>query len=267
MFIEKLLCAITFHYDERRLHFLQRVCKQIPHLGYEIKVLIITNAKEQSCINKINQALDFLTNHEVIGCEVIGHPYFLTWGYLPIFKKFFFEDLCITHFMYLEDDIEVSPSNINYWLRSRSELINFGFYPSFVRFEVAKDDTTRVATDITSPIVLKKVPKLFISPHYGFINSPQPYQGMFLMDRQMISEFFNSPACSPDFGSWGIREKANQGLTFVNVKKPFFSRNLIGYDFSMGKIDSGAFIFHLPCNYARDTYSPFGKIPINNLVV
>ena len=83
----------------------------------------------------------------------------------------------------------------------------------------------------------------------------------------MMHEFLNSPACSPDFGSWGIRERANQGLTFVNVKKPFFSRNLIGYSFSKGLIDSGALICHLPCNYAKNPASPFGKIPVNKIVM
>lgn len=266
MLIEKLLCAITFHYDEERLRFLHRVCKQIPNLGYEVKVLIITNASDQSC-EKINQSLDFLKNFEICNFTVIGHPYFLTWGYLPIFKEYFLGDSGFTHFMYLEDDIEVKPSNINYWLRARYELIEFGLYPSFIRFEVNEEDYIQRATDITKPLSLKKIPKYLISSSYGFISSPQPYQGMFLMDRSMMGEFFNSPACSPDFGSWGIREKANQGLTFVNVKKPFFSRNLIGYDFSKKLIDSGALIYHMPCNYANNPSSPFGKIPITELVL
>jgi hypothetical protein len=38
--------------------------------------------------------------------------------------------------MYLEDDIQVKARNVNYWLRGRHELANYGLYPSFVRYEI-----------------------------------------------------------------------------------------------------------------------------------
>lgn len=266
MLIENLLVAVTFHYDEARLTYLEKVCQQIPSLGFTHKVLIITNVLDQNLKNKIRDRLEFLENYEVISHPSMGHPYFLTWGHLPIFRHSLLEDSSYSHFMYLEDDIQITSKNICYWLRGRNELRDLGFYPSFVRYEINNLDQLSYSTDITSRLKFKKLPHTHITPDYAYLNSPQPYQGMYLMDREMMTEYFNSAAYSPDFGGWHIREKATQGLTFLNVPKNYFSRNLIGCSLSQKAIDSGSLIQHLPGNYANDPHSPFGKIPINNLI-
>jgi len=196
----------------------------------------------------------------------MGHPYFLPWGHLPVFKQYFSSDLSISHFMYLEDDIKVTSNNITYWLRGRNELYEFGFYPSFVRFEKNHINGLQYATDITIPLKLKKLPNIEISLDYRYLSSPQPYQGMYLMDREMLGEYFQSPASSPDFGGWNIREKATQGLTFIGVPEPFHSRNLIGYRVLKNMIDQDALIHHLPDNYANNAQSAFGKILIDKLI-
>jgi hypothetical protein len=266
MLIESLLTAVTFHYDDTRLNFLQKTCLQIPSLAFKYKLLIITNTQNEHSHEKIKEQLKFLKNFEIISYPVMGHPFFLTWGHQSIFKQYLTLDYSYSHFMYLEDDIQITPDNVTYWLRGRHELKGFGLYPSFVRYELGNKDETRYATDITKELRLKKLPHIFITSDYAYLNSPQPYQGMYLMDHEMIVNFYNSPACSPDFGNWNIREKATQGLTFLNVPKNFFSTNLIGYNVSKKYIDPGALIQHLPGNYANDPNSPFGKVPISMLI-
>ena len=266
MIIDKLLAAITFHYDESRLEYLKKVCLQIPSLAFDYKAIVITNTEDKNSLIKIRDALESISNYELILRPVIGHPYFLTWAHFTIFKKYLLSDLNISHFMYLEDDIKITPHNINYWLRGRHELRESGLYPSFIRYEVNHVDRGHYATDITQQLQLKKLAKIQLSSDYVFLNSPQPYQGMYLMDQEMMTEFLNSPASSPDFGIWHIREKATQALTFVDVPKPFTSRNLMGYNLSKKNIDSGALIQHLPGNYANHPDSPFGKILIRDLI-
>lgn len=266
MLIEKILVAITFHYDESRLKYLRDVCLQIPSLGFQYQVLVITNTREKEAVDLINDQIKFLSNYELVNHPPMGHPYFLPWGHLPLFKQYFSTDARISHFMYLEDDIEITSKNITYWLRGRNELYHFGFYPSFVRFEKNYINGMSYATDITEQLRIKKLPSVRISSDYCYLSSPQPYQGMYLMDREMLGEYFQSPASSPDFGGWGIREKATQGLTFIGVPAPFHSRNLIGYSELRSTIDRDALIHHLPDNYANNTQSEFGKIPIDKLI-
>ncbi len=266
MIIEKILVAITFYYAKDRLNFLKTVCSQIPNLGFLYKVFIITNTHEESEIELINQNIQCLSNYEIVKHLPMGHPYFLPWGHLPIFKQQFILDPSISHFMYLEDDIEITPKNITYWLRGRNELLEFGLYPSFLRIEKNSLNNNFYATDITSPLKLRKLPKIKISSDYYYLSSPQPYQGMYLMDREMLKEYLQSPATSPDFGSWGIREKATQALTFINIPDTFFSRNLLGYRSSINRVDKDALIRHLPDNYANDPKSQFGKVLVDKLI-
>jgi hypothetical protein len=266
MVIEKILVAITFHYDEIRLKYLNDVCSQIPSLGLEYKLLVITNAQEKNEVELIKNQIKFLSSYEIVNHSSMGHPYFLPWGHLPIFKQYFSSDASISHFMYLEDDIKITSKNITYWLRGRNELYQFGFYPSFVRFEKNHINGIPYATDITKQLRLKKLPSIRISSDYYYLSSPQPYQGMYLMDREMLGEYFQSPASSPDFGGWGIREKATQGLTFIGVPTGFHSRNLIGYRVLKNMIDQDALVHHLPDNYANNAQSEFGKVQIDKLV-
>jgi hypothetical protein len=89
---------------------------------------------------------------------------------------------------------------------------------------------------------------------------------MYLYDRELMLEHLSGPSSNPDFGPWSIREKAAQGLTFVNVPKGFRSRNLVPYDIKRNQIDESCFIHHLPNNYANDPHSQFGKIPVDQLL-
>lgn len=266
MLIENLLTAITFHYDKNRLTYLEKVCRQIPSLAFNYKVIVVTNTQDENSLNEILDRLKGLNNLELVVHPQASHPYFLTWAHHPIFKQQLISDSGFSHYMYLEDDIFVTARNINYWLRGRHELQNSSFYPSFVRYEINQKNCKHYATDITKSLQFKKLPQVIISTDYAYISSPQPYQGMYLMDQKMLHEYYNSPAYSPDFGSWNIREKATQGLTFLNVPNKFFSRNLIGCSLPQKSIDPDAFIEHLPANYANDKNSPFGKILIDKLI-
>ncbi len=267
MLIENILVGITFHYAKDRLEYLRDVCLQIPFFGFHYKVLIITNTQDDEELWSIKNQVHFLSNFDVISMRPFGHPYFLPWGHLVLFNQHYLSDASISHFMYLEDDIKITPQNIVYWLRGRNELYQFGFYPSFVRFEKNYSDEKLYVTDITKPLRFRKAPRIKISSDYCYLSAPQPYQGMYLMDREMMEEYLKSSACSPDFGSWGIREKATQGLTFVNVPSGFHSRNLIGCNLSNNCVDQDALIHHLPNNYANNIHTEFGKLQTTQLVI
>jgi hypothetical protein len=266
MLIENLLVAITFHYDKNRLIYLEKVCAQISSLAFKHKVIVVTNTQDENSLNEIRNRLKSSPSLELIVRVHTGHQYFLTWAHHPIFKELLTSDSNFSHYMYLEDDILITPRNINYWLRGRHELQDSSFYPSFVRYEINQKNCAKYSTDITKPLRFKKLPHLIISADYAYFNSPQPYQGMYLMDQQMLNEYYKSPAHSPDFGNWNIREKATQGLTFLNVPNNFFSRNLIGCSLSKKSVDPDALIEHLPANYANDENNPFGKVLIDKLI-
>ena len=235
-------------------------------LSRNTRVFVITNTESLDNHKKIVAAVE--ADIKIYVPKLIGHPYLLTWAHFDVFRKLFQTEQNLTHFMYLEDDILITPENIEYWLEGRANLRNIGLIPSFLRYELAAQETLMRSTDVTSHVKLNEIPRVnFHNKNYCYINLPQPYQGMYLFDRELAEEHLFGPSSNPDFGIWGIREKAAQGLTFANVPSGCTSRNFVGFKLDRNQIDSRALIHHTPNNYANNPQTKFGKIPINELIV
>lgn len=266
MKLDKLIIAVTFYYVEERLKYLSAISLEFANLANEIQVFIITNTIDEAHHGKIIASLDGRLKAEIFVPELLGHPYLLTWCHAGIFREQFEQDESISHFMYLEDDILIRPDNIAYWLKAREDLRPYGLIPSFLRFELKTGDTEPYSSDVTRKTPFSQLPKVKVSDNYYYINLPKPYQGMYLMDRDLMKEHLFGPSSNPDFGIWNIREKAAQGLTFANVPEGYFSRNLVGYDNSINQIDSHALIHHTPNNYANNPDTGFGDTSVSELV-
>jgi hypothetical protein len=269
MSINKLAIGITFHFDETRFEYLSIMASKFHMLAIIVDVYILTNTHDRLQKNKIR---DLVCQGKTINVEIhsptyLGHPYLLSWCHMAVFKKIFLEDPSITHFMYLEDDICITPTNIEYWLQGRNELKGSGLIPSFLRYEHKKELPELYSTDSTKPSLFKDLPKININIDYCHINLPNPYQGMYLLDRELMFEHINGASACPEYSPWGIREKAAAGLTFANIPTGFTSRNALGYDLNTKTIDPKSLIHHTPNNYADNPNTPFGKIRLKDLII
>jgi len=264
---KKLSVAITFHFSEERLLCLTRVASQFHLLADEISVWIVTNTTNKVQHEQIRSATSDKIDVQIAVPELLGHPYLLTWSHLEVFRRVFNGDRKVSHFMYIEDDIFVSARNISYWLRGREGLRSRGLIPSFLRVEYIPLHENPYSTDVTKRRRFRGLPRAVISDTYCYVNFPEPYQGMYMLDRELAEEHFFGKSSSPDFGRWGIRERAAQGLTFKNVPPGCFSRNFVGYRLKDRRIDPDALIHHIPNNYALDSRTKFGKILVNDLII
>lgn len=266
--VSKLAIAVTFHFVPARLSFLRQIATEFEQLADQVEVYVITNVTDSFNHSQIRQALSLRgCEAQILAPALLGHPFLLTWCHREIFRQRFDQDPGISHFLYLEDDIQVGPHNIEYWLRGRKALRPLGLIPSFLRFERRGNQGLNLATDIINPVDRHKLPNVRMSGQYSFLNMPNPYQAMYLLDRELMAEMIDNPKCGPEFGTWGIREKAAQGVTFSQVPDGCFSRNFVGFDTARGKIDPGCLVHHTPNNYADDPNSRFGKIAIEDLVL
>jgi hypothetical protein len=266
----KLAICVTAFYDERRLGYLERASAHFRDLADEVIVFLITNtsdagerAKLGACIEAGGNCASFCTP------TGLGHPYLLPWAHFTVFRRLFDEDASISHFMYLEDDTLVTPEAIEYWMEWHSVLNAVRLIPSFLRVERKHDDDRWYSTDCIQPVRIAQAPKAFLEDRIVFVNLPNPYQGMYLLDRALMSEHLSGPSSSPDFGSWPIREKAAQGLTFANPPPGFASRNVVPYLPGAGKLDERCFVHHLPNNYANDDSpsNPCGQVLVTEMLV
>ena len=258
---DNLAIAITFFYVDERLSYLHTMSRHLDALARKVKIFVITNVADSFAHDRIKAAIGDM-DIEIVVPNWLGHPYLLTWVHREVFKQQH-ETQAFSHYLYVEDDLEVKPDNILYWARAREDLKPYGLVPSFLRYELSPAGHW-VSTDVTKGFSIRESPQVKMGERY-YVNLRQPYQGMYLMDRELMSEFVSSPAFSPDFGHWHIREKATQGLTFYKVPKNCFSRNFVGYLSGVG-IDSGALVHHLPNNYAHNPNSKFGKLLLADVI-
>lgn len=262
----KMLICVTFFYVEKRLRYLDTISAYFSQLAETVSVYVITNSDDPVSKKKIEEVIrgkgfDF----EVVSPTLLPHRFLLGWCHLEIFRTHF-KDETISHFLCIEDDICIKPNNIVYWTRGREALRVFNLIPSFLRYEIKDGGDEFYSSDVTEKVNIFSMPKINISEAYVYLNLPQPYQGMYLLDRDLMHEHLTGLSSYPDFGKWPIREKATQGVTFLNVPKGFWSRNLVGYKSLEKGIDPDCLIQHLPNNYANNPDSPHGKILISSMI-
>lgn len=258
---QKLAIAIAFHYSEQRLGYLKAATRHIGQLAEEVHVWILTNRSDTSAHDAIQTAVNH-ANLRVITPSYLGHPYLLTWSHRPVLAECYSADPSFTHFLYMEDDLEITPANIDYWMASEPVLSKHNLIPGFVRFEYTAEGEKR-SSDIYRRHNFFDMARV-TRGDYSWVNFRYPYQGFYLMNRSMMQEFQQGKSYSPDSGRWNIREKANQGLIYENVPAGCYSRAFVGSRAGLG-VDDGALVHHVPNNYAgRGT--KYGSIPIDDLI-
>jgi hypothetical protein len=238
----KLWVNVCFHYVEKRVkHFYK----------------LIENLKSVDAKFIINSDINF-DNTLPIDVAILSNPYYLTWEHKKYMQKFLDSDY--THFAYLEGNVEITKKNLDYWESTKEifEKNNLNFIPGLHRVQIVNGQT--YSLDCTRQV--SKIPSLELEGK-KFISLPEPYQGMFIMDKQMVKEHIQSEYfIIGQKGWWGIRESANLGNTFVNVLNGFNHRVLMPLDNFEDTL-----IPHFGTNYHSDPMSPHAKIKIENLFV
>lgn len=279
----KLLACIAFHYQEQRLTYLQQVLHLQQYLAPQVHVVVTTTTDDPEALARIATIAPPASAR--YHCEIeyfsLPNPWLLPWAHKVVIAQKF-GDLSFTHFMYVEDDIEVAPANVDYWLRAREALRPFGLYPSFFRVEWQEQRQTWTSTDVADPVSLARAPVLHsIYGDYQYLNMPNPYQAMFFYDRELMLEHMASESFDvikygqienidrfPGWGGGGVAERASHGLTFVNVPSGFTSRNVIPFLGKFRLIDPRCFVHHLPNNYANQRPElKLGKVAVQELLV
>lgn len=266
MTIKNLCIAITFHYNPNRLKYLEQVTSHLDDLADKVKLFIITNKHEENYLSEIQKSTK-VKNFQIVTSVPLSHRYYLTWQHLEIFRTEYKNDLNISHFMYLEDDIQIKQNNISYWLKAREDLRQYGLIPSFLLYEVSKNQINKRSNSVFKPMIFRNIPKIRIGEFYWYLNMSQPYQAMYLLDRELAKEHLFDNPLEKRKTIWGIRETAAAGLTFVNIPNGFSSRVAVGFDYNSFMLDSNSLIHHIANNYINRPLTEYGKIKIQDLVL
>ena len=173
-----------------------------------------------------------------------------------------------THFIYLEDDIELSFANFCYFVEYREVLRSFGLLPAFIRVEYSAVLGGLVASDAFWPVYVPVQSHIRLGDTV-LVNMPNPYNPFFILDVELAAEYVWSRSFDREGSralcSWGVRERAAIGLCLENVPPPFQTRYVVPVSRRTAMAPAFARVRHLPDNYANDPRSPLGKVRVDEL--
>lgn len=233
--------VVAFHYVEERLENFRKCLKLLSDIP-NINIVINSNV--------------YFDNSLPIIVSKLEDPYHLTWEhkqYMPLFL-----DTDYTHFAYIEGNLEVTKKTFEYWLKTR-ELFkdnNLNFIPAVHRIQVHNDQV--YSLDCTHHVRHRPVVEV---EGQKFISLAEPYQGMFIMDKEMVREHMTTDYYKRGHkGWWGIRESANLGNMYVNVPNGYEHRALVPLNNF-----SDCWVRHYGTDYHNNPGSPHAKIKIEEL--
>ena len=273
------------HADPRKLPYLAPVLKMQALLCESVHVCIITNLFDPAALSAIHACAPPLSERFTMeiynhGCDQLPSPWLLTWVHKKLMLEKF-RDPSYTHFMCIEDDMEVTPANMRYWLHNREVLRPYNLYPSFLRVEWNTVDSQWAMTDseLGDSYSISKSPRLNLDGGHHFINLPKSYQGIFLYDRELMQEHIDAVLFDlfqfiPDWQNrilnahWPLclTEAAVFGLTYINVNPGCYSRNFLPFFPKYRMVDPQCFVHHLPDKYTNMPESTSGKVYIRDML-
>jgi hypothetical protein len=269
----KIIAIVTFFFKYERLSILKNTLKSLANIDSNISIFITTNTSDINLLNLINELTNI--NINIVSFVDLINPWYLTWAHKQIMREKISD---FDYFLYLEDDIEVRSENFEYWIENRKLLSPLGFYPSFVRVEFSNYLQKWVSTDNIKHISISYAPRINIhNSTKQYINLSNPYQGMFLYDKELMEEHLSSTTSevnitvglNSDLPQWGggVAEYANIALDYTNVPSGFISRNIVRFYEKFKILDPNSFIHHLTNSYANNPKEQFGKIPLETLLI
>lgn len=250
----KIAAHITFFYVKERLPYLTKSVVSLSELDADVHVYIYTNKYFRINVPGVkiiycrfpylkNFRWQFKFDHffNQIGLKFMIHPFFLSWENRKNIKKLFDK---YQYQMYLEDDIEFTQDNFNYFLKHKDKLYLNGYNVGFLRIEHDKNNEFWY-TDLW-----EKPSKIIeIDGSFFLENTTNPYHAFWIYDNERLLDFMKTTEWNFEFNNYNIREKSAIGLHGKGMN--YFKGSLIPLDLIDNKliVNKGAHVHHLPNNY------------------
>ena len=269
---KKLAITICFHFNKKKIDNLIKVCSEIKEYKFPKDVTIVTNNINSNDYDLLKKNIKKkITKFKVISIKESPESNLLPWFCFDILKKKY-SDKSFSHFLYLEDDILINSKNINYWNYCRVILKRYKIIPSFLRYELYKNN--KYSVDNPNIVKIKNTPSILSnSEKNGFINLKYPYHAACLMDKELMKEYFNSSLVNIDYGFhhrimktlYPIKELANIIIAYINVPIGFHNRYFLPFR-NKNEIPSYCLIRHLDNKYVKMKTWHYGKIQVKHLL-
>ncbi|AQS88911.1 hypothetical protein AA101099_2107 [Neoasaia chiangmaiensis NBRC 101099] len=258
----RIFMCVTFLFRPERLRYLFETIASAAEWGaQDVSCVIFTEAAEEDRLTTLTRLLAKLqrssfriaiSSHP----DVAKRPRHLPWQHKMAMRNAY-ENLpeAYTHYLYIEDDLRLTRSNLQYFLDFSENLTPYGLLPGFVRYEFNVREGDIFTTDQQGRQRLSGKTMVRIDGR-DFISLDVPYAGMFIVERHMMPQYLESPAAdrieSRSLVEWGTPERAAMGLTWTDVPADFPSRMVVPLKPGTTMPDPMCWVHHLPDNYTND---------------
>ena len=259
---------VTFHYRVHTMQFLNSVLSNLSefYVG-RMHVTVVTNVDdlvEKERIEKLCR--NYFPNHsyEIASFPDLHLGSMLTWKHKPLLRAAVQANY--SHFIYLEDDIDLTFGNFLYFLHFADVLREYGLVPSFLRTEFNHEAGEIRSTDAVHSTPINKASlievrgQMFASPRF-------PYCASYVLNRNMADEYLASKSFdyekSIEMSQWGIPERAAMGVCWENPPKGYSHRYVLPVSPDLVPMPFCQ-TAHMPSNYTN-AESIFGRLEVNKL--
>jgi len=257
----KVWVTFPFLFQPGKFRFLESSIWAVRKWDVEkTKIVIFINKTDQDTSWYTAKLLKTAPNIEIEFADITENPRLLQWAHKKDLPKFLESEY--THFIYSDGDITINQEVLSYWTKTR-ELFkkNYsGYIPGTFRIETYEGIDR--ASDLTHRTDINKMPVFNIEGKWFFMPQ-EPFQGISIMDKELVSEHLNSLYFTPMMDDspykFGFGETCISGYILHNVPENapegYKHRVLLPLDDY-----TDCWVYHLPANYAANPDSEHGKI-------
>lgn len=268
----RIMAVVAFKFRAARLRHLLDVATGFAEYGDGAVDLVVTttaNEAELATLERLfvplrTSGLNMSFIHVAFDPD---HPYRITWEHKRVLRERFLADPAYSHFIYVEDDIRLSPLNFAYFRAYRERLRPHGLLPGFLRYEFNDTDHRTYLVDHRDPTPSADVPCVDLDA-VRFVNVDPPYQACLVLDRELAAEHVAGASfdveASTIYGH-GEAERANLAFGYEHIPPGgFSSRYVMPLDRGSLLPLHGSLIRHLPDNFTNRVppVLRFGTLPV-----
>jgi hypothetical protein len=260
----RLVARVAFHLKPTRIKYLVETLTALRALPFrQIHITIDTNTHETA---RLLAALGVDLADAIDVHDRLADPLKLTWMHRKPMARVV-EDY--DYFLYIEDDILLTPQSVRLWHERLPILKSHGYLPGFLRVEF-----NRRRELMTSDFPRHATPdEVVMIDGQPYLHSPFPYQAFWLYDRETMRAFVASELYRTGHPGVLIRECMAFGCTYERTAEGWRSRHLVpmlpARDGAPHRIDPRGLAFHAPSNFASLIVphpSGLGVIPVEGLI-
>jgi hypothetical protein len=255
----KIVKHIAFYYNESRLQYLNQLIDVAQTYTYDTDIFIHTHQPfDKSSLHSYSRGLLEIVVHTFAPGE---HPFTLPWKCRDLLKT---QKHDYDIFMYVEDDILVPQTAIDYWIQYKSDVMFEECNLGFIRIEI--DERTK--KEYLSDLEGMKYPyrTMNIEDMTYLINETNTYCAFWIYDKTEFGRWTDSVYYDiNNITGYDTRERSAIGLHGIRPPNGWYKYTVFPL-VSPKQIVASCKIYHLPNNYVSNPRTLYATILFDDCI-